>query len=149
MYIAQLNIARAIAPLDSPQLKDFMDNLAPINEIAESSSGFVWRLKDDTGNATDIQAFEDPLMIVNMSVWENVEALKHFMFKTHHLDLLKRKQEWFVKTEQANYVLWWIEKGHLPTLEEAKQRLFYLRENGESPYAFSFRSRYSPGDTLG
>lgn len=146
MYIAQLNIAKAKYELDSPQLKDFIDNLEPINQIAESSDGFIWRLKDDSGNAVSIQAFDDPRVIVNMSVWTSIDALKSFMFKTHHVDFLKRKQEWFERLEQANHVLWWISKEHRPTLQEAQERLRYLRDNGESPYAFSFKRQYSTDD---
>lgn len=144
MYqLAQLNIAKVIAPMDSPELKEFSDNLDPVNSIAESSPGFVWRLQDDSGNATDLQYFDDPDIIVNMSVWESIQSLKDFMFKTVHIDFLKRKKQWFVSNEKATYVLWWIEKGHIPSIEEAIERLEYLRENQESPYAFSFKKVFS------
>lgn len=141
MQLAQLNIARTKAAMDDPLMKDFSDNLDPINTIAESSEGFIWRLQDESGDATSIQAFDDPALIVNMSVWESVEALKGFIFKTHHIDFLKRKSEWFDKLDEANYVLWWIPEGHEPSVEEAKVRLMYLREHGESSYAFSFKRR--------
>ena len=144
MQLAQLNIARAKAPLDSPAMKEFMDNLEPVNNIAENSPGYVWRLQDDSGDATSIHVFDDPLIIVNMSVWESVEALKDFMFKTHHLEFLQRKGEWFVKMEEASHVLWWIESGAIPTEQEAKERLFHLREHGDSVYGFSFRNLHAP-----
>ena len=140
MHLAQLNIAKAKAPLDDPLMQEFMDNLDPINAIAESSSGFIWRLKDESGDATSIQVFDDPSLIVNMSVWESIESLKDFMFKTHHLDFLKRKNEWFEKIAEANHVLWWVPAGHEPNVIEAKERLLHLREQGESDHAFTFRS---------
>ena len=139
MQLAQLNIARTKAAMDEPLMKEFVDNLAPINAIAESSQGFVWRLQDESGDATSIQAFDDPSLIVNMSVWESVEALKGFIFKTHHIDFLKRKSEWFDRLEQANYVLWWVPEGYRPDVEEGKERLMHLRKHGESAYAFSFK----------
>lgn len=144
MYqLAQLNIAEVLAPMDSPKLKEFSDNLDPVNSIAESSPGFIWRLQDDTGNATNLQYFDDPDIIVNMSVWESVQSLKDFMFKSVHINFLKRKKEWFVSSNTATYVLWWIEKGHIPSVEEAIERLEYLRNNQESPYAFSFKKVFN------
>lgn len=140
MYLAQLNIAKLLAPIDSPQLKDFVDNLDPINAIAEESAGFIWRLKDESGNATSIEGFDDPAIIANMSVWTSVETLKQFMFKTHHINFLKRKSEWFENPSKANYVLWWIPKNHIPTLEEARSKLFYMQEKGESSKAFTFKT---------
>lgn len=148
MHLAQLNIGKTRAPIDDPLMKEFVANLEPINNIAEASAGFIWRLQDESGDATDIHVFDDPLIIVNMSVWESTESLKQFMFKTHHIEFLKRKQEWFEKIPEANYVLWWIPKQHIPTLTEAKERLVHLRKNGESAYAFSFKSQYSPSDSV-
>ncbi|MPY22443.1 DUF3291 domain-containing protein [Shewanella psychropiezotolerans] len=141
MQLAQLNIARTKAAMDEPLMKEFVDNLEPINAIAESSQGFVWRLQDESGDATSIQAFDDPSIIVNMSVWESVEALKGFIFKTHHIRFLKRKSEWFDRLEQANYVIWWVPEGYRPDVEEGKERLMYLRKHGESDYAFSFKHK--------
>ncbi|MGQ8363834.1 DUF3291 domain-containing protein [Glaciecola sp. 1036] len=121
---------------------EFVNNLDPINAIAESSEGFVWRLQDDSGDATDISVEGHPDIIVNMSVWENVESLKSFMFKTHHIDFLKRKKEWFKPIKQASYVLWWVPNGHIPTVQEAFEKLDYLRAHGESSQAFSFKSNF-------
>ena len=146
MHLAQLNIAKAKASLDDPLMKEFMDNLDPINAIADASQGFIWRLQDEEGDATSIQAFDDPNMIVNMSVWESIEALKDFLFKTHHLEFLKRKEEWFEKLSEANHVMWWIPIEHEPSVEEAKERLLYLKVNGESPYSFTFRSNFNYAD---
>lgn len=143
MLLAQLNIATAKYPLDSLQLKEFVDNLEPINKLAELSDGFVWRLQDESGDATNIQAFPDPNTIVNMSTWESIDALKNFMFRTHHRDFLRRKSEWFETMPQNNYVLWWVENNHIPTIEEGIERLNYLREHTDTPHAFSFKSNFS------
>ena len=143
MHLAQLNIAKAKYPLDSPQLQEFVDNLVPVNEIADKSEGFIWRLQDDSGDATNIQAFSDPNIIVNMSTWTSTDALKNFMFRTHHRDFLRRKSEWFENIPQDSYVLWWVSQGHVPTIAEGLQRLDYLRVNTDSPYAFTFKSNFS------
>ena len=148
MYLAQLNIAKAKFPLDAPEIKEFVDNLEPINKLAEDSAGFVWRLQDDSGDATHIQAFDDPNIIVNMSVWKNITALKYFMFRTHHKDFLKRKSDWFERLPQDSYVLWWIPIGATPTIEEAVDRLLYLRENGDTPHAFTFKSNFTSVDAI-
>ncbi len=148
MYLAQLNIAKARAPMEDPLLKEFVDNLEPINQLAEQSPGFIWRLQDESGAATSFQAFEDPLIISNMSLWKSVQHLKDFIYKTHHLDFLVRKEDWFERLPEGNQVMWWVEDDHRPNLEEAKQRLMYLREHGESPYAFTFRGNFSIEDVL-
>jgi len=148
MHLAQLNIAQAKYPLDAPEIKDFIDNLDPVNALAEQSEGFIWRLKDEAGDATGIQAFSDPNIIVNMSTWQSVDSLKDFMFRTHHKDFLRRKKEWFHKLPEDSYVLWWIPIGYTPTVEEAIARLTYLRNHGESAYAFSFKSNDTPADVL-
>ena len=139
MHLAQLNIARAKYPLDAPEIKEFIDNLDTVNAIAEASSGFVWRLIGETSNATDIQAFGDSNIIVNMSIWSSIDSLKDFMFKTNHRDFMRRKSEWFDSMTEASYVLWWLEDGEIPTVDEAIVRLEHLRSYGDSPYAFSFK----------
>ncbi|CDT76508.1 MULTISPECIES: DUF3291 domain-containing protein [Vibrio] len=146
MKLAQLNIALAKYPLDAPEIKEFVDNLELVNGIAESSEGFVWRLKDESGDATNIQAFEDPNMIVNMSVWDSVDSLKNFMFRTHHRDFMRRKGDWFHRLPEDTYVLWWIEEDHIPTLEEAIERLEHLREVGDTPYAFTFKTNFTESE---
>ncbi|CAM4350620.1 DUF3291 domain-containing protein [Pseudoalteromonas ostreae] len=143
MHLAQLNIAKAKYSLEAPEIKEFVDNLEPVNNLAESSSGFIWRLKDEDGDATNIQAFSDPNIIVNMSVWDSVDALKNLMFRTHHRDFLRRKKEWFHNIPEDSYVLWWVPVGHIPTIEEAVEKLEYLRSNGDTPSAFSFKSNFS------
>lgn len=146
MQLAQLNIARAQHRMDAPEMKEFVNAITAVNEIADNSDGFVWRLQDESGNATGISAFDDPHMLVNLSVWESPEHLKHFMFKTLHRDYIKRKREWFDKMPQAYFVMWWVPEGHEPTLQEALERLEHLRSEGETPFAFSFRSDFKPGN---
>eukprot|EP00487_Bulimina_marginata_P009407 TRINITY_DN3821_c0_g1_i1.p1 TRINITY_DN3821_c0_g1~~TRINITY_DN3821_c0_g1_i1.p1 ORF type:complete len:153 (+),score=28.72 TRINITY_DN3821_c0_g1_i1:445-903(+) len=146
MKLAQLNIALAKYPLDAPEIKEFVDNLELVNGIAESSEGFVWRLKDESGDATNIKAFDDPNMIVNMSVWDSVDSLKNFMFRTHHRDFMRRKGDWFHRLPEDTYVLWWIEEDDIPTLEEAIERLEHLREIGDTPYAFTFKTNFTASE---
>ncbi len=148
MHLAQLNIAKAKYSLDAPEIKDFVDNLEPVNNLAESSEGFIWRLKDEQGDATNIQAFSDPDVIVNMSVWDSPDALKNFMFRTHHRNFLRRKKEWFHNIPEDNYVLWWVPIGHVPTIEEAVEKLDFLRSNGDTPYAFTFKSNFTASEYL-
>lgn len=143
MHLAQLNIAKAKYSLAAPEIKEFVDNLEPVNKIAESSAGFIWRLKDESGDATNITAFPDPNIIVNMSVWDSTDALKNFMFRTHHRDFLRRKTEWFHNIAEDSYVLWWIPIGHIPTIEEAVEKLAFLRTNGDTANAFTFKSNFS------
>ena len=143
MHLAQLNIATAKYPLDSKELKDFTDNLDPVNQIADGSEGFVWRLQDESGDATGIQVFDDPRTIVNMSVWKSVDELKNFMFRTFHRDILRRKKEWFHTPAEPTHVLWWIPETHTPSLPEALERLQDLRDNGENPRAFTLSSNFT------
>jgi hypothetical protein len=145
MQLAQLNIAKAKYPLDAPEFKDFVDNLDPVNAQAEASAGFVWRLKDDSGNATGIGVEQAPDLLINMSVWADVQSLKDVMFRTHHLPMMKRKQEWFYPSTEATYVLWWVPDGHIPSLHEAFERLALLRAQGETAQAFSFKQLFAPG----
>jgi Domain of unknown function (DUF3291) len=143
-HLAQLNIGRILAPMDSPIMADFANNLDQINSLAENSPGFIWRLKDDANNATSIQIYDDLRIIVNMSVWETIDQLYQFAYKTMHTEFLKRRREWFEKMGEMYYVLWYVPVGHLPDVAEARERLEYLREHGETPYAFSFSKRFEP-----
>ena len=146
MNLAQVNIARMLAPIDSPVMKDFVDNLDNINTLAESSDGFVWRLKDDTNNATSIKVFDDDFIIVNMSVWENTDSLFEFVYHSNHVEIFKRRKEWFEKMPEMHMVLWYVPANHFPSVEEAIERLTYLRNNGETPHAFSFKKRFTIED---
>src|SRR5688572_6777804 len=142
--LAQLNISELKAPLDSPQLKDFVDNLDRINALAEGSPGFVWRLKGDGNDATSLRPLGENV-IVNMSIWRDVESLRDFVYKSAHVEILKRKREWFQRMSMA-YVLWWVPAGHTPTVAEAAARLELLRAQGASPEAFHFGEAFSPPD---
>lgn len=139
MPIAQLNIAKMLAPIDSPTMSGFVNNLDRINALAEESIGFIWRLTGEEDNATAIKVFDDDSIIINMSVWQDVESLKNYVYNTAHVEIMKRKKEWFSKMESIHMVLWNIPEGHTPTPKEAKERLAYLNENGESDYAFNFK----------
>ena len=143
-HLAQLNIASMLAPMDDPVMKDFVNNLEPVNEIAEQSAGYVWRLQTDEGDATSIRIFDNDMLLVNMSVWESVEHLKAFVYDSFHTEILKRKKEWFSKFGKAYQVMWWIPAGTEPSVEEAQNRLLYLQEHSESAYAFSFRRTFPP-----
>lgn len=145
-HLAQLNVARLLAPLDSPQLSGFVAGLEPINELADGSPGFVWRLQTDEGDATSIRAFDDDMLIVNMSVWESAEALAAFTYRSDHLAVMRRRREWFEGMAEAHLVLWWVPAGHVPDVEEAKERLDLLRRVGPSPEAFTFRAMYPFGE---
>ena len=144
-HIAQVNIGRTKAPVDSPPLAEFKAALDPINALADGSPGFVWRLQDDSGDATSIKPFEDELMIINLSVWESIEALWDFVYDSGHLAVMRRRREWFERMETF-MTLWWVEAGHIPTVEEALARLDDLRREGPTPRAFTFKRRFAaPG----
>ncbi|GHH89679.1 hypothetical protein GCM10017771_41440 [Streptomyces capitiformicae] len=140
--LAQVNIARLKAPLDSPQLKDFVAALDPVNAVADGSDGFVWRLQSDSGNATDVPVFNDEWLVINMSVWRDTNALTAFMYQGQHRELLARRREWFERVQEAMVVLWWVPAGHRPTVAEAESRLLHLRANGPTPYAFTLRTSF-------
>ncbi|WP_020559490.1 DUF3291 domain-containing protein [Thiofilum flexile] len=135
--LAQLNIATLLAPLDSPQLADFVANLDRINTLAESSEGFVWRLIEDCRDPKLPHPFSDDV-IVNISVWRDLEALKQFAFKSAHAEIMWRRREWFAKMASAYSVLWWIPAGHQPSLTESAERLAHLEKQGATEYAFTF-----------
>ena len=143
-HLAQLNIGRMVAPTTAPEVADFMAALDRINALAEAAPGFVWRLQTDAGNATDIHAFDDPLLLLNLSVWDSIEHLRAFTYTTAHTDVLRRRREWFERLAEAHLVLWWIPAGHVPTIAEALDRLERLRRNGPSPAAFTFRVPFEP-----
>jgi hypothetical protein len=139
-----VNVARLRAPLDSPTMQAFVDGLEPINALADNSVGFVWRLQTDDGDATALRVFDDDMLIVNMSVWESVEALGAFVFGTEHADYLRRRSEWFERLADSSTALWWIAAGAAPTIDDAKQRLDLLRTNGPMPEAFTLRATFPP-----
>ena len=137
-HIAQLNVGRFRYPTDDPRMAEFMGNLDRINALAERSEWFVWRLKDDTNNATAIRPASHPTMAVNMSVWESVEALEQFVWATVHKQFYNRKGAWFEKLATPHFVMWPIAVGHIPDLAEAKARLERLSRRGDSDVAFGW-----------
>ena len=140
MHLAQLNISRMLAPtIDHPIMADFVAQLDRINQLAENSDGFVWRLKGDGDNATGIQAFDDEQIIVNMSVWESLASLHDFVFRSMHTSVMRDRKKWFEKPDSLMTVLWYVPEGHLPTLNEAKVRLEHLNAHRPGPTAFTFR----------
>lgn len=141
--LAQLNLAKLRAPLDSPRLADFVASLEPINALAERSPGFVWRLATPAGDATSIRHFGDDV-IVNMSVWSDVESLRRFVYRTRHAAVMRRRDEWFERFGATYLVLWWVPAGHRPSLAEAECRLERLSTLGASPAAFSFARIFAP-----
>ena len=140
--LAQVNIGRLRAPLDSAQLKDFVDNLDPVNADADAADGFVWRLEGDAGDATDIAVFGDEWLIINMSVWRDAEALTAYMYQGRHRAMLARRREFFERVQEAMVALGWVPAGHRPTVAEAESRLLHLRTNGPTPYAFTLRNLF-------
>jgi len=147
MYLAQLNIAEAKTSMEDPVMADFVNNTDRINALAEKNEGFIWRLVgENSDDSYSIKAFESDFILVNMSVWKNRESLFDFVYNSGHLEIFKRKKEWFSKMPKMHMVLWFIEEDHIPTIEEGKLRLDYLRKHGESPYAFSFKSKYISED---
>jgi hypothetical protein len=138
-HLAQINIARMLAPIDDPLMADFVAQLPPINALAEESPGFIWRLQSESGDATSIKVYEDDMIIINLTVWESVDALREFVYKSGHYGVLRDRKRWFEIFKGPYYALWWVLAGHLPDPQEGKERLEYLRDHGDTDHAFSFK----------
>jgi hypothetical protein len=138
-HLAQVNLATLRAPLDGPELAGFVAKLEPINALADAHPGFVWRLQTEDGDATAIRPFDDERIMVNLSVWESLEALRTFVYASRHLDVLRRRREWFHRMADPFLGLWWLPAGSVPTVAQAKERLELLRRQGPTPAAFTFR----------
>lgn len=145
-HLAQVNIALPLAPLDSEQLQGFVSRIEEINTIADRTPGFIWRLKGEADNALALRVFDDPRLIINMSVWESFEALYKYTYYSEHAQVFRQKNEWMVKLAYAHMALWWHLAGEIPSIEESKKRLEYLQKHGATPYAFTFKHRFSPLD---
>ena len=143
--LAQLNIAVMKEPLESPRMADFVANLDRINALAESSPGFVWRLETEEGDATALRPLGDSTL-VNMSVWQDVAALNHYVYKTAHVEIMRRKREWFERPSGSPFALWWVPEGHEPTVAEAVARLQHLHKHGPSAEAFTFGEVFAAPD---
>ncbi len=142
-HIAEINVARMKGVnIDDPIMKEFVDNLDKVNALAERSEGFVWRLQDENNDATSFNPYNDEQVIINISVWETIESLESFVFKTFHTDFLKRRKEWFYTYGKVHTAMWWMPKGEFPSIEEAVAKLDYLQKNGASEIVFDFRNRF-------
>jgi hypothetical protein len=143
-HVAQINVARMLYPIDHAGMAAFVRALDPINALADGAPGFVWRLQDESGNATALNPFDDPMIIVNMSVWASIEALFAFVYQTGHTAIMRQRKAWFEKPTEAHMALWWVPAGTLPSVQEGKARLLHLRAHGPSAFAFSFKQRFAP-----
>jgi hypothetical protein len=146
--IAQVNIARMLAPLTDPLMAGFVEELDAINALADNSPGFHWRLQTPEGNATDLRPYEDDLILVNLSLWASLADLSAFVYKSWHLQVLQQRSQWFQRFDGPYLALWWVHSGHIPSVEEAKERLAYLRDHGETSYAFSFKKLFPAPETV-
>jgi hypothetical protein len=147
--LAQINVGRFVAPPGDPRVKPFMDALDRINAIADATPGFIWRLQDESGNATAIRPSPDPLFAVNMSVWADADALFAFVYRSAHTPVMARRREYFERFEGAYQALWWIPAGHIPSIDEGLAALWRLDRYGPSPHAFTFKARFpAPGEGI-
>ena len=144
MQLAQVNIARMKGPLESAVMAGFVARLDEINALADRSQGFVWRLQTGEGNATYLRPYDDDRILFNLSVWESIEHLREYVYRSAHVEVLRARQEWFSKFERAYLALWWIPAGHRPSVDEAKKRLAYLDQYGPTPFAFTFKVTFPP-----
>jgi hypothetical protein len=141
-HLAQYNIAWLVAPLDDPRIADFKDGIDAVNRLADEAPGFVWRHQTDDGDSTSIRVRDDDRILINFSVWEDVESLFQYAFYSGHTDYYRRRNEWFVHEDEPFAVLWWVPAGHEPTVEEAEGKLAELKANGPGPGAFTFKRRF-------
>ena len=141
-YLAQINVGLMKAPIDDPSMAEFAAALDQVNAVAEQSPGFVWRLRTSSGDATEIRAYPDPRILVNMSVWRSVEQLKAYVYTSLHREFFIRRRQWFKKLQSEHFAMWWLPAGHLPTVEEGKAKLEYLTLHEDSPECFTFVKPY-------
>lgn len=148
-HLAQCNIGRMNAPLDDPSLAGFFAELDRINAIADATPGFVWRLKDEGGNAMALAPTPDARTVLNMSVWADAESLFDFVYRSAHTPVMARRRQWIERWDGAYQALWWIEAGTIPTIDDALSRLWLLDRYGPSPRAFTFKARFPAPDAGG
>ncbi|UWR01050.1 DUF3291 domain-containing protein [Rhodobacteraceae bacterium S2214] len=151
MHLAELNVGRLVAPTDDPRVADFMNNLDRINGLGKRMPGFVWMMEGSgepgTGN-TDVKLDGDPLFVANLTVWEDYDSLKTFVYQTLHKKFMDRKAEWFEALADKHFVMWWVPVGHTPTIDEALARLDHLKQHGDSDHAFGWSHMTKQDDTL-
>lgn len=148
LHLAQVNIGRIKAPLEDPAMAGFVARLDEINALADRSAGFVWRLQTDAGNATYLRPYADDRILFNMSVWESLEHLQRYVYDSAHLQLLRRRGDWFEKPTGHHLALWWIPAGHIPSVDEGKKRLAHLEAHGPKPFAFTFSRSFPPDESV-
>jgi hypothetical protein len=147
-HVAQLNVARALGTMDQPVMADFVARLDEINHLGERSPGYVWRLQGDGGTSVELQVGDDPLYVVNLTVWETIDDLFAFTYRSGHKTVFKRRFDWFERFGRPSVCLWWQPAGNVPTIEDAERRLRHLHEHGPTPEAFTFKQRFPPPDAL-
>jgi hypothetical protein len=145
--VAQINVARALEPLGSPRLQEFITALAPVNALADAAPGFVWRLQTEDGDATSIAVGDDELVIVNMSVWASLPELWRYVYLAGHLDVMRRRREWFEAAAELHMALWWLPGEAMPSVAEGLERLATIRAEGPTPHAFTFKQPYDRDGT--
>jgi len=146
-HIAQVNIGRIRFPTDDARMSGFMTRLDEINALADASPGFVWRLQTSEGNATYFRPYpDDDRILLNMSVWENIDALRHYVYRTAHAEVMRHREEWFEKFSGVYMALWWVPVGHVPGIDEAKKRIAHLDAHGPTQFAFTFKNVFEPDE---
>jgi hypothetical protein len=145
-HIAQVNIGRVRAPLDDSLMAGFVARLDEFNALADRSPGFVWRLQTSEGNATYFRPYDDDRILLNMSVWTTIEALKNYVYRTAHAELLQQRQAWFERFDRTYLALWWVPEGHIPGVDEAKKRVASLDDHGPTQFAFTFKKIFQPDE---
>lgn len=148
-HLAQINIGRLVAALGDPRVQPFFDALDRVNALADASSGFIWRLQGDSGNAMEISYSPDPLLAVNMSVWRDADSLFEFVYRSAHTPVMARRRDYFQRFAGAYQALWWIEAGSVPTVSEGLSRLWLLERFGPCPQAFTFKAQFPAPDQAG
>ena len=143
-HLAEVNISRLLAPLDSELLREFVDALDPVNAVGDAAPGFVWRLQTEDGDATAVRVFDDPELIINLTVWTDLPSLGDFAFGPSHVAIMRGRRKWFARPTEAMTALWWLPAGTRPTVRDAEERLLALRANGPTPFAFTMRTPFPP-----
>jgi Domain of unknown function (DUF3291) len=143
-HLAQVNIGRARGATTDAVMQGFMSRLEEINALAERTPGFVWRLQTEDGDATAVRPYADERIMINMSVWADLDSLRDYVFRSAHAAVMRRRREWFERFESVYLALWWVPAGHRPTVKEAVARLAHLEAHGPMPFAFSFQQAFDP-----
>jgi heme-degrading monooxygenase HmoA len=143
-HLAQVNIGRARGEMTEPVMAGFVARLEEINALAERTPGFVWRLQTEDGDATAVRPYQDTRILINLSVWTDLAALRGYVFRSEHAEVMRNRREWFERFERVYVAMWWVPAGHIPTVAEAVERLAHLDAHGPGPHAFGFAQAYGP-----